>query len=65
MSINAMRPEDLKTWCGKDITTMTRDELEAALRQAGVMYQNQLQFNLHRGEFTTDLMRWAARRIAG
>lgn len=58
----AKRPEDLVYWMGKDVTTMTRDELEVALRQSCVLYNNLLESNLERGRFTADLMRFAARR---
>lgn len=56
------KPEDVVRWCGKDIRTMTRDELEIALRHAAVLYQELLDSNLERSRFTADMMRLAARR---
>ena len=55
-------PEDLLYWCGKDVRTMTRDELEAALRQAAVLYDAALKDALSRGRFAADMMRLAASR---
>lgn len=56
------KPEELLTWCGRDIATMTRDELEQALRQCAALYQNKLEENMERGKFTADLMRMVASR---
>lgn len=57
----AKKPEDLLYWCGKDVKTMTRDELEAALRHAATLYDNLLRENRERGRFATEMMRLAAR----
>lgn len=56
------RPEDLLYWRGKDVKTMSRDELEAALREACVLYSNLLDEQSRRGKFTAEMMRLAARR---
>lgn len=57
----AKKPEDLLYWCGKDVTTMSRDELESALRHSCVLYHNLLEDRRRQGKFTADLMRIAAR----
>ena len=54
-------PEDLLYWMGKDVTTMTRDELESALRISCSLYHNLLEDQQRRGHFIADLMRLAVR----
>ena len=55
-------PDEVMTWRGKDITTMTRDELEVALRESATLYNNALEDRRERSKFTYELMKLAARR---
>ncbi len=52
----------LLTWCGKDVMTMTREELEKALRHSCRLLENEREYQRERSKFTVDLMRLVAHR---